>query len=186
MKAPQRRLQSGYTLAELLVVVAIVGILAMITIPAFSNYRIINKMKTSSRNFVSDLRTARGLAITTGRQVKLTYQPGTSSYDYYEGNRAFSSDTWTRLTGKGSNPFKPTRTLDPIAYFPNTSGLQTFDKDPDTTSLPNNLAVVFHPDGHVALPTGLTQGTITIKTNLKTARPQYQFLVTASGRVLVQ
>jgi hypothetical protein len=112
--------------------------------------------------------------------------PGSAQYDYFEGNRTFGSTLWTPLTGTGSTPFRPTRTLDPIAYFPKNAALQTFDPDPDTTNLPNNLAVRFHPDGQVVLPTGASQGIITIKTDLKTTKPQDQFLVTASGRVLVQ
>lgn len=185
------RRQSGYTIAEILVVIAIIGVLVAAAIPAFSSYRIINKMKTSSRNLIADMRTARGLAVTHSHQVKLTYQPGTSSYDYWEGNRTTGSTAWTRLTGPGSNPSRPTRTLDPIAYFPKSSTLQTFDPDPDSTNLPNNLAVIFSPDGSVTLPASASTqnppaGIVTIQTNLKTTKQQYQFWVTAGGRVLVK
>ncbi len=169
----------------------------MITIPAFSSYRIINKMKTSSRNLVTDLRGARGLAITSGREVKVTFQPGksgqphTSQYDYYQGNLAANSTAWTALTGPTSSPRKASRQLDAITYFPKGSTFQTFDPDPDATNLPNNLAVVFRPDGTIRPPAAAPSTTppgwlMTIQTEVSTPKPQYQFFISATGRVLVQ
>lgn len=183
--------EAGYSLIEIIIVLGIIGILAVVTIPAFNNYRISNKMKTSSRNLAADLRTARAWAITHDREVKLTYLPGSSQYDYYQGNLTYNSTSWTALTGTGSNPFKATRQLDAIAFFPPGSTLQTFDPDPDTTKLPNNLAVVYRPDGSVKTPAAAPNTNppgwiITIKTKVSTAKPQYQEFVSASGRVTVQ
>ncbi|HEX9407409.1 MAG TPA: prepilin-type N-terminal cleavage/methylation domain-containing protein, partial [Thermoanaerobaculia bacterium] len=58
-----KRSQSGYSLAEMLTVVAIVGMLALVMVPNFITFFQSNKMKSSMRNFTTDLRSARALAI---------------------------------------------------------------------------------------------------------------------------
>src|SRR5437868_15143302 len=70
--------QAGYTLAEVLTVVAIVGILSLVTVPAFMNFRTSNKVKSSVRTFTTELRRTRQLAITNGRESKLSFATGTS------------------------------------------------------------------------------------------------------------
>jgi prepilin-type N-terminal cleavage/methylation domain-containing protein len=167
-----RRRQAGYTLTEVLTVLAIVGVMAAVTIPAFFNYMRINRAKTSLRNLISDVRTARAISVKTGHQIKVVFLPtplasstpdlqGCSkcsrTYDYYEGDRAFLSANWTPITGPLSNPHKPSRSLDTSMYFPADSATtpQDFTVDPTagTNGIPNGaLEIVFYPDGHMDLP----------------------------------
>jgi prepilin-type N-terminal cleavage/methylation domain-containing protein len=208
-----RRHQSGYSLAEMLTVVAIIGVLSLVFIPNFMEFRQNNKMKTSMRNLTSDLRTTRQLAITQGKQAAITFDTGANkrTYNIYLGDKSFGSSLWTPITGTGSNPPKSAKLLDDIAYFPNDSPTspQTFTKNmvncSDTSIAPKcksgqgltgNAAdgtdtmtdVVFFPDGRVAFPTVApvpTSLSVTIKTDVnKITRPQYQIFVTPSGRVV--
>ncbi len=205
-----KRSQSGYSLAEMLTVVAIVGMLALVMVPNFITFFQSNKMKSSMRNFTTDLRSARALAISQGKQAALVYASGSGqrSYNLYLGDKPFNSCQWTPQTGPGRT--RPTKYLDDIAYFPadpNTPPtIQTFGDLLDcTTSAPNcipiggscpvppsgtadqKIDVIFFPDGRVQLPNGFTSGTITIKTDLnRIPKPQYTITISPSGRVLAQ
>lgn len=202
--------ESGYSLAEMLTVVAIIGVLSLVFIPNFMQFRQTNKMKTSMRNLSSDLRTTRQFAITQGKQTAITFDTGTGSrsYNMYLGDKAFGSTVWTPLTGNGSSPPRPTKYLDDITYFPNDSPStpQTFPKDlvncSDVSFLPKcrsgqgltgnsvdgsdtKTDVVFFPDGRVSLPTGVSTASVTIKTDItKLSRTQYQLFITPTGRVI--
>jgi prepilin-type N-terminal cleavage/methylation domain-containing protein len=191
---PHKSRQAGYSLAEMLTVVAIIGTLALVTVPSFMNYYNSNKVKSSMRAFMSDLRTARMLAISRGREVKFSYQTGAKSrtYNYYEGNRSMGVVTqWTPLTGPGSNPPRPQKTLEDVAYFPLDApdAPQTF-VDEDT--IPDGfIDVIFFPDGHVRIPVNdATQrgavGTITIKTDRKVPKKQYAIEISPTGRVIAK
>ena len=57
--------QAGYSLTEMLTVIAIIGMLALVMVPNFISFYNSNKMKSSMRNFTTDLRSARQLAGTT-------------------------------------------------------------------------------------------------------------------------
>lgn len=54
----------SFTLIELLVIIGIIGILALIGIPAFRNYQPTLQLSGSIRNLASDLRYAQQLAVT--------------------------------------------------------------------------------------------------------------------------
>jgi prepilin-type N-terminal cleavage/methylation domain-containing protein len=184
--------QAGYSLAEMLTVVAVVGILSLVTVPAFMNFRTSNKVKSSVRTFTTELRRTRQLAITNGRETKLSFATGTSgvarSYNLFLGDTAVGTPaTWTALTtptsaGSGANGY--TRWLDDIVYFPaNTAGTpQTFtDVDGDGA-----LDVIFFPDGRVQTPAGITTPTITLKTDRTGVSQQvFQVDVFPSGAVKV-
>lgn len=189
---PQKSRQAGYSLAEMLTVVAIVGVLALVSVPSFMNYYNSNKVKASMRSFTTDLRTARMLAISRGHEVKFSYKTGENErrYNYFEGNRALGTVTvWTPITGPGSNPPKPQKTLEDILYFPEhqKDTPQTFeDEDAD-----GFIDVIFFPDGHARIPnkpeTGNgAVGTITLKTKRKVPRPQYAIEISPSGRVVAK
>jgi prepilin-type N-terminal cleavage/methylation domain-containing protein len=177
--------QAGYSLVEILTVVAIVGILALVAVPNFITYYQTNKMKVALGNFTADLRTMRQMAITQGVQTRITFTPAATNtmtsraYDFWQGNAAFNSTTWTPLTqsdsSKGPLLKGYTRHTEDAAYFPDTG--QTFD------AVSGVYSVVFFPDGHVGLPAGATTASITLKTDLNVPKPQYTIDVSPSGRV---
>ena len=193
---PQKRSESGYSLAEMLTVVAIIGTLALVSVPAFLTFRNSNKMKSSMRNFTNDLRATRQLSISQGRQAMLSFGTGAKarSYDTYLGNAPFNSSSWTAQTTLAPSGVRGTRKLDDIVYFPADSGAtpQTFGDTVTCAALPcvpgtdGRIDIIFYPDGHVLLPNGATSATITLKTDSKIPKNQYAIAITPSGRVQAQ
>jgi len=189
------RNQAGYSLAEMLVVVAIIGVLALVMVPNFMSFYQSNKMKTSMRNFTTDLRSVRQLAISQGKQVAISFKTGAAqrSYDWYLGDQSFNSVNWTPQTGPGRT--RPTKYLDDIAYFPadGAGTPQSFTDVIDCTANPcvagndGKIDIIFNPDGSVILPAAATSGTVTIKTDLnKLPKTQYAITISPTGRVLAQ
>ncbi|HUP65796.1 MAG TPA: GspH/FimT family pseudopilin [Thermoanaerobaculia bacterium] len=72
--------QRGYSLIELLVVVAIVGVLSLVMVPNFMSLYQSNRMKSAMRQFTSDVRGARQEAVTSYRFTKISIVPGTGTY----------------------------------------------------------------------------------------------------------
>lgn len=68
--------QRGYSLAELLTVVAIIGVFSLISIPSFVNYSRSAKVRTATRQFNSDLRAARARAISRSNPVAVSFAAG--------------------------------------------------------------------------------------------------------------
>ena len=185
----------------MITVVAIIGVLALVTVPAFMNFRNSAKMRSSVSSFTTDLRSARQRAITRSRQVIVTYQvtgAGALPVDYkrqyyfYEGNLPFNSTTWTPVAFIAAGAASQMHTLDDIIYFPANSAStpQTFN---DTlactpgscaTGTDSNPEVIFFPDGHVTVPSGALLGQITIKTDLnRVAHAQYRIDISPSGNI---
>jgi len=175
--------QAGYSLTEMLTVVAIVGLLALVTVPSFITFYQSNKVKTSVRNFVTDLRACRQLAISTGKQTKLGYNTGptgTRSYTLYQGDSAFGlvqGATWKVLPNNRGVKF-----LDDVIYFPaktNASPQDFTDYDQD-----GDLDLVFYPDGAVKMPpASLSAAAVTIQTDQNVPKRQYQIILSPSGKV---
>lgn len=195
------RAESGYSLTEMLTVVAIIGVFALVMIPNFISFYQSNKMKSSMRNFTTDLRSVRQLAISQGKQAALRFSTGANqrSWDWYLGDKPYNSQRWTRQTGAGNN--RPTKVMENIAYFPadGASTPQSFiathiidcSASPCTTAATpltdGGVDVIFFPDGRVQLPANATSGTITIKTDLNSLpKPQYAITISPSGRVQAQ
>lgn len=194
MSQSMRSRQSGYSLAEMLTVIAIIGMLALVMVPNFISFYQSNKMKSSMRNLTSDLRSTRQLAITRGKQAMVTFGTGSGSrsYDIWLGDRPFNSVNWRPQTGPNANPPRATRFLDDVVFFPPGSS-QTFTDVLDCSSGTNCVAgndgkidVIFQPDGSVELPTSTTSAAITIKTVQKIPKPVYAITISPSGRVLAQ
>lgn len=156
----------GYSLVELLVVVAIVGILSLVTVPAFMNYQRSNSFKGSLRQFSTDIRNCRQRAISRNSQVRLELD-STTAYRFYE---LPNGGSWAALnnfseTGPGTN----VKYLDKGTTFSaNTLG------DSDNNSK-NDM--VFKPDGTVDI--GNSTGTVTLLSPWKNIY-QNQFVVTLS------
>ena len=187
----RNRRESGYSLPEMLTVIAIIGALALVSVPAFLTFMQSNKMKSSIRGLTSDLRSARQRSIAQGQQMMVSFATGAGArrYDLYQGDRPFLSVNWRKTTLPEN--LKNPRYLDDIIYFPTAGGAtpQTFTDVvscaalPCTTGTDSKIDVIFFPDGRVQMPAGLTLGTITVKSDKNIPKPQYAITITPSGRV---
>jgi type II secretion system protein H len=72
----------GFTLVEILVVIAIMGILMAIAIPAVTTWRENDRNKQVARDILAGLRQARSMAISQGEQIAVIFDPGTKTLSY--------------------------------------------------------------------------------------------------------
>lgn len=87
-------LQSGFSLIDMLAVIAIAGILAVIAIPAYDNFRPQLELNAAARSLVADLRSAQELAV--ARQVDYAVSFDAISNKY----RLIESETDTAIKEK--------------------------------------------------------------------------------------
>ena len=165
MRSKFNRSESGYSLTELLVVVAIVGVLSLISVPAFINFKNQNTFRADLRNFSNDLRAARQYAITQTVDVRVELDvPGNSltsnTYRFYTSNDR--GTTWTPWALRGGHGIGPGTTgniknLDGPVWVQSTTLLPDIASD----SKPD---IVFHPNGTTDLnPTTSPAGTIVLR-----------------------
>jgi prepilin-type N-terminal cleavage/methylation domain-containing protein len=72
--------EAGFTLMEVMVVVAIIGILASIAIPNFSAWMAKRQLDSLAREILADFQWARSEAISRGRTVQIVLDGATDSY----------------------------------------------------------------------------------------------------------
>jgi prepilin-type N-terminal cleavage/methylation domain-containing protein len=70
------RSQQGYSLVEMLVVLAMIGMLSLLTVPPMMKYMNQMRVRTATRQLNTDLRFARQRAITRGNPVAFSFVPG--------------------------------------------------------------------------------------------------------------
>jgi prepilin-type N-terminal cleavage/methylation domain-containing protein len=153
-----RRNSRGYSIIEMLVVVAIIGILSLITVPAFMNFQRRNAVRSALRSFTSDIRSYRQHAITKNAYVRVQFS-GQRDYVAFQ-SRDFGA-TWRPLLLGTSGQGTQTQTLpETLAFTANTYN----DSDTPADGLRD---LDFRPDGTVGdfAATGATAGTITLRTD---------------------
>lgn len=84
--------QSGVTLIELIVIVAIVGILSAVAISNILNYRVDANFRATTAQLVGDIQRAKGQAIRANANV--VFQYSATGYTVFIDNGA-SGDDWT-------------------------------------------------------------------------------------------
>lgn len=144
------RSQSGYSLAEALVVMAIVGMLAVVTVPAFMSMLRSNRVRSSVRNFETAVRFSRQRAVTRRTQTRLTFDPAArpGAYSIYDlKTKDDGTTSWVIVLPQ-------TRLLDQGVYFANdaTSPVpDLFDTSGSTIAATDAKPdIVFNSDGTIA------------------------------------
>jgi type II secretion system protein H len=147
----------GFTLIELLIVIAMMGILLALATPPFLQWRQNLQYKEAADGLVAALRTARNSAISLNRQNRVEFKPSTAGHRITQGERAYSSTTWTTVKQDWSTA--------PVGVQMNTGDACTGTAD---------VNVQFSPNGTASAET------ICIG---NTTSPIYKIIVAASGRI---
>ncbi|MBD3305194.1 prepilin-type N-terminal cleavage/methylation domain-containing protein [candidate division KSB3 bacterium] len=71
----------GVTLLEMLVVVAIIGIIATITVPNFIEILRNHQTRSAAMTLLTDMRRERSRALSLSREIQMTIKPSTETYD---------------------------------------------------------------------------------------------------------
>jgi prepilin-type N-terminal cleavage/methylation domain-containing protein len=176
----RNRRQAGYSLAELLTVVAIIGTMSLVSVPAFMRFYWSNKMKTSLRQVTTDLRNARQRAITENHPTMVSYDIGANKRQFRSYNGAVATDgtvTWTELTAARTQ-------LEDIIYIDRPASC-LFANDVEIADASGWNDIIFLPNGTIQNipPAPCAAGKLLIKTNYKVPRPQIVIDLYSTGRL---
>ena len=168
--------ERGYSLVEMLVVVAIIGIVSLVTVPNFIAMQRSAKMKSSLRQLMTDIRGVRQYAISKNRPTMLSFGLGGTARDYRIYEQVIDSTgtpVWQLV------PTNARRQLESSVYFETTNMPNTVNSD-----LLNWNDLIFSPNGTVRnIPTGLTNGTVRIKTDFDIPTRQFTVSIWSTGRM---
>jgi len=189
MSIQRRDRQRGYSLAELLVVLFIVGLLSLISVPAFMNFTRANRLRTSLRTMTGTIRYARQLAVTKREWTMITFDPSVTgvnvggTYSIWEGTadptnpNDVSKATWVQLGY--------TKRLENGVYFKNdTAGTPIGDLYDGTTwgTADGKPDILFASDGTIS-----ANGNFFIKTDYNNiAINQYEVDLTTAASIVTK
>lgn len=92
----------GYTLTELMVTVAIVGIVAAMAVPSFISYLPHLRLNGAARDLISDLRLARSLAVGQNQRYKVFFSVDANN-EWYEIRRSSDNTVIRRVDYRDPN-----------------------------------------------------------------------------------
>jgi len=188
--AAARSRQRGYTLAEALVVLAIIGLVTGVSVPFFMNYLRANRIRSSASYFQTALRYARQRAVTKHIQTRVSFLPNADPGQYTIWDSTYDSTTglvngWTVVQPK-------VRYLDQGVTFVNSTTQPVADhydgSGSVTAATDGKPDIIFDIDGsalNAADPTA-APGTLTLTTNFKSVtynRYQIQLLSVGTFQV---
>lgn len=168
-----RKGQRGYSLTEMLAVVAIIGIMSLIVVPNFVQYYRSIRLKTAMRRMTNDLRAARQRAVARNSMVMVSYKADVAPAKYSMWESLDAGANWSQL---GST----TQLDSPISI--SDSGVAATSMT-DAYKGDGLSDAVFKADGTAALPANVTSGEIIVKTNDKVAVPSYTVVISATGKI---
>jgi prepilin-type N-terminal cleavage/methylation domain-containing protein len=183
MRSPNQH-QRGYSLTELLVVISLIGVLSLVVVPSFMSLMNTNRMAATTRQFATDVRSARGRAVSSGRPTKISFVPASAPCTVAEppcSARSYSLFDCTAIdaTGKVSCTATPvwTHAIDNTAYFDTSTNFT----DVDTTAN-SDVDIVFQTNG--TLPSSAPAAPIVVVRSGKKIRfNEADFRVNVAGTV---
>ena len=108
---------SGFSLVELIVAMAVIGILAAISVPGFMKWLPDIKLKSASRDLYAAMQNVRSQAVKTGKDWAIVFD--STNNRYYLCSDKGADNNWSGsddLTGGGDNQIHGTVTLSNYRY----------------------------------------------------------------------
>ena len=166
--------ERGYSIIELLIVVALIGVMMLVTVPNFMAMRRSSIVKGGLRQFTNDLRAARQRAVTASSLVRVSFSPGNRFYYLLESTNEGTS--WSLLGSE--NP----RYLPENVFLENSTGASEFTDVIDDQGLGELPDIVFERTGVARAPGG--HGKVLLKTTYtEIPKPSYTISVRTTGMV---
>ena len=170
--------ERGVTLIELVVVLALIGTMALITVPNFISIYQSSRVKATARSMITDVRNARQLAISGNTRTRLAFNTGTNVHQYEiyreSKDRLTGTSVWTR-TRYGN--------LGSVVYIASSNFENRITGDGGMKD------VVFMPNGTLweeSIPDADPPWHVTIKTEQEISKPSYRLEFTATGNVVLR
>jgi prepilin-type N-terminal cleavage/methylation domain-containing protein len=183
----RRNADAGYSLSEILVVVAIIGILSLITVPAFMNFQRAGVFKSAMRTVSTDLRSARANAIKTSSDIRVEFTTGSEGPNTKQ-YRAYSSTdgvTWTPISPRQAftSAIDDGTGIDMIKRLEGPVWLERYE-NLDDIGADGKADIVFRPDGTANVLGTATNGRIVLATSWANIfSNRYNIYVTKAGQI---
>ena len=168
-----RTSQRGYSLTEMLAVVAIIGIMSLIVVPNFVQYYRAIRLKTAMRRMTNDLRAARQRAVARNSMVMVSYKPDVKPATYSVWESTDAGANWSQL-GSTTQLDAPISVADSGVAATSMTDAYKGDELSDA---------VFKSDGTALLPANVTNGEIVVKTADQVAVPTYTIVISSTGKI---
>lgn len=191
-RAMRPKNQNGYSIIEMLVVLAIIGVISLVTVPNFIQMMRSSKMRTSLRQFTSDVRACRQRAAAKSRFVKLSFTPAAAqgtdevrTYEIWDGRRLTDGTIDWGLDGI-ETPIS-VKQLDKTVYFFDNGGADLFLDQDDPED--GKIDIVFQPNGTLVRldasddVEGTLSGDVYLRSDQDIPYNQYQIEVESTGRI---
>jgi prepilin-type N-terminal cleavage/methylation domain-containing protein len=177
LQPANRARERGVTLMEMTVVLALISMMALITIPNFISIYQSARVKATARNAITDMRNARQLAISSNARTKVSFKVGTNIHNYEvyreKKDRMTGTSEWVR-TRWGD--------LGAVMYIQSSN----FEDSVAGDDLPKDI--VFLPNGTVLPPSSIVPPPyfVVLRTEQKVTKKDYRLEFSPSGNVTLK
>jgi prepilin-type N-terminal cleavage/methylation domain-containing protein len=125
--------EAGFTLAELMVVVIVMGLLLLFTVPAIKSFTKSQDLKSASASVRDQLVMAREKAIATGQTQTIRFMKNFSGCDYHIWNGTVANPKWNLPKG--------------VTYAWDAGTVGTYDMTSDGQCQENGLLILVNDKG---------------------------------------